>query len=105
MMTPDKDFAQLVSESVFMFKHPEAGIESILWELLISKENSVLRDLNRLSMFLSDGDTADNVPGAPGIGPKTAMKLISEFGTIEEVFKNTDKLKGKVKEIIENNKS
>ena len=50
------------------------------------------------------GDTADNIPGAPGIGPKTAMKLISEFGSIEEVFKNTDKLKGKLKEIIENNK-
>jgi DNA polymerase-1 len=50
------------------------------------------------------GDTADNIPGAPGVGPKTAMKLISEYGSIEELFKNTDKLKGKLKEIIENNR-
>jgi DNA polymerase I len=48
------------------------------------------------------GDTADNIPGAPGVGPKTAMKLISEYGSIEELFRNTDKLKGKLKEIIEN---
>ena len=50
------------------------------------------------------GDTADNIPGAPGVGPKTAMKLISEYGSIEELFRNTDKLKGKLKEIIENNR-
>jgi DNA polymerase-1 len=50
------------------------------------------------------GDTADNIPGAPGVGPKTAMKLISEYGSIEELFKNTDQLKGKLKEIIENNR-
>ena len=50
------------------------------------------------------GDTADNIPGAPGVGPKTAMKLISEYGSVEEVFRNTDKLKGKLKEIIENNR-
>jgi len=50
------------------------------------------------------GDTADNIPGAPGVGPKTAMKLVSEYGSVEEVFRNTDKLKGKLKEIIENNK-
>ena len=50
------------------------------------------------------GDTADNIPGAPGVGPKTAMKLISEYGSVEELFRNTDKLKGKLKEIIENNR-
>jgi DNA polymerase-1 len=50
------------------------------------------------------GDAADNIPGAPGVGPKTAMKLISEYGSVEELFKNTDNLKGKLKEIIENNR-
>ncbi len=50
------------------------------------------------------GDTADNIPGAPGVGPKTAMKLISEYGSVEELFRHTDQLKGKLKEIIENNR-
>jgi DNA polymerase-1 len=105
MMTPDKDFAQLVSESVFMFKPSRSGNESILWGVAdIKREFCVERPEQVIDVLGLMGDTADNVPGAPGIGPKTAMKLISEFGTIEEVFKNTDKLKGKVKEIIENNK-
>ena len=50
------------------------------------------------------GDATDNIPGAPGVGPKTATKLISEYGSVEELFKNTDKLKGKLKEIIEKRK-
>src|SRR5690606_25369732 len=50
------------------------------------------------------GDTADNIPGAPGVGPKTAMKLISEYGSVDEVFRNTGNLKGKLKETIEANR-
>ena len=105
MMTPDKDFAQLVSENVFMFKPSRSGNESVLWGVDdIKREFCVERPEQVIDVLGLMGDTADNIPGAPGIGPKTAMKLISEFGSVEEVIKNTDKLKGKVKEIIENNK-
>jgi DNA polymerase-1 len=105
MMTPDKDFAQLVSDNVFMFKPSRSGNESILWGVDdIKREFSVQRPEQVIDVLALMGDTADNIPGAPGVGPKTAMKLISEYGSIEELFKNTDKLKGKLREIIENNR-
>lgn len=105
MMTPDKDFAQLVSENVFIMKPSRSGNESILWGVDdIKREFCVQRPEQVIDVLALMGDTADNIPGAPGVGPKTAMKLISEYGSIEELFKNTDKLKGKLKEIIENNK-
>jgi DNA polymerase-1 len=105
MMTPDKDFAQLVSGNVFMFKPSRSGNESILWGVEdIQKEFNVQRPEQVIDILALMGDAADNIPGAPGVGPKTAMKLISEYGSIEELFKNTDKLKGKLKEIIENNR-
>jgi DNA polymerase-1 len=105
MMTPDKDFAQLVSENVFMFKPSRSGNESVLWGVEdIKREFCVERPEQVIDVLGLMGDASDNIPGAPGIGPKTAMKLISEYGSIEAVLKNTDKLKGKVKEIIENNK-
>ena len=105
MMTPDKDFAQLVSGNVFMLKPSRSGNESILWGVDdIKREFCVQRPEQVIDVLALMGDTADNIPGAPGIGPKTAMKLISEYGSIEELFRNTDKLKGKLKEIIENNR-
>jgi DNA polymerase I len=105
MMTPDKDFAQLVSGNVFILKPSRSGNESILWGVDdIKREFCVQRPEQVIDVLALMGDTADNIPGAPGVGPKTAMKLISEYGSIEELFKNTDKLKGKLKEIIENNK-
>ncbi len=105
MVTPDKDYAQLVSDSVFMLKPSRSGNESILWGVEdIQQEFSVQRPEQVIDVLALMGDTADNIPGAPGVGPKTAMKLVSEFGSVEEVFKNTDKLKGKLKEIIENNR-
>jgi DNA polymerase I len=105
MMTPDKDFAQLVSDNVYMYKPSRSGNESITWGVDdIKREFGVERPIQVVDILGLMGDAADNIPGAPGIGPKTAMKLISEYGSIEEVFNNTDKLKGKVKEIIENNK-
>lgn len=105
MMTPDKDFAQLVSSNVFMYKPSRSGNESILWGVDdIKREFSVQRPEQVIDVLALMGDTADNIPGAPGVGPKTAMKLISEYGSVEELFRNTDKLKGKLKEIIENNR-
>jgi len=105
MMTPDKDYAQLVSSNVYMFKPSRSGNESLLWGVEdIQQEFGVQRPEQVIDILALMGDTADNIPGAPGVGPKTAMKLISEYGSIEELFKNTDKLKGKLKEIIENNR-
>jgi DNA polymerase-1 len=103
MMTPDKDFAQLVSDNVLMFKPSRSGSESVLWGVKdIQREFCVKNPEQVIDVLALMGDPSDNIPGAPGIGPKTAMKLISEFGNIEEVFKNSDKLKGKLREIIEN---
>jgi DNA polymerase-1 len=105
MMTPDKDFAQLVSDNVFMFKPSRSGNESVQWGVKeVKNEFSVERPEQVIDVLALMGDSADNVPGAPGVGPKTAMKLISEYGSVEELFRNTDKLKGKLKEIIENNR-
>lgn len=105
MMTPDKDFCQLVSESVFIMKPSRSGNESVIWGIEdVKREFSVQKPEQVIDVLALMGDSSDNIPGAPGIGPKTAMKLISEFGTIEELFKNTEKVKGKCKDIIEQNK-
>src|SRR5512133_293111 len=105
MMTPDKDYAQLVSDNIFMLKPSRSGNESLIWGVEdIQQEFGVNRPEQVIDILALMGDSADNIPGSPGVGPKTAMKLISEYGSIEELFKNTDKLKGKLKEIIENNR-
>ena len=105
MVTPDKDFAQLISPRSTMWKPGRKGsdYEAInldkLTEIWGVAEPHQIIDLLGLM-----GDSADNIPGVPGIGPKTAVKLIAQFGSIEELLKNTDKLKGKQKENVENNK-
>lgn len=106
MMTPDKDYAQLVDDNIYMLKPSRNGNESILWGVEdIQSEFNVKNPEQVIDILALMGDTADNIPGAPGVGPKTAMKLIAEYGSIEEVFKNTDKLKGKLKDIIEENRA
>ena len=105
MMTPDKDFAQLVTDKIIMFKPSRGGNESVKWGVdEVKKEFSVERPEQVIDILALMGDTVDNIPGAPGVGPVTAMKLISEFGSVEEVLRNTGKLKGKLKETIEQNK-
>jgi DNA polymerase-1 len=105
MMTPDKDYAQLVSDRIVMFKPSKGGAESVQWGINeVKREFEVERPEQVIDILALMGDSSDNIPGAPGVGPKTAMKLISEYGSIEEIFRNTDKLKGKLKEIIENNR-
>lgn len=105
MMTPDKDFAQLVSDRIFMYKPSRAGNESVIWGIEDVKREFNVKSPERVIDILGlMGDTSDNIPGAPGVGPKTAMKLISEFGSIEELLKNTDKLQGRIKEILEKHK-
>lgn len=104
MMTPDKDFMQLVNDTVKMYKPAtRGGAAVVMGPEEVCKEYSINEPAQIIDILALMGDSADNIPGAPGIGPKTAKKLISEFGSVENLIKNSDKLKGKQKEIIENN--
>lgn len=99
MMTPDKDYAQLVSDNIFMFKPAKLGGDPEVWGLKEVQENFGIQTAEQVIDILGlMGDTADNIPGCPGIGPKTAEKLIAEFGSIDGIYQNIDKLKGKQKE-------
>ena len=102
MVTPDKDYAQLVSENIFMYKPKRLGNEiEILGVEQVCEKFEITDPLQVIDVLGLMGDTSDNIPGCPGIGPKTAMKLVSEFGGIEGVYQNIDKLKGKQKESLE----
>ncbi|MFN3969545.1 DNA polymerase I [Flavobacterium sp.] len=105
MVTPDKDFAQLVSENIFMYKPARMGNDIEIWgipEVLAKFEiEDPLQVIDYLGMM---GDSADNIPGFPGVGEVTAKKLLKEFGSMENLLENTDKLKGALKDKIENNK-
>jgi len=103
MMTPDKDFAQLVSENIFMYKPGRGGDPaSILGVPEVCEKFEVKDPLQVIDILGLWGDAADNIPGIPGIGEKTAKKLIADYGSMEELFKNTDDLKGKMKENVIN---
>ncbi|MFP6872725.1 MAG: DNA polymerase I [Verrucomicrobiales bacterium] len=103
MVTPDKDFAQLVDEKVTMFKPGRSGGEPELMGLEEVKEHwGIERPSQVIDILGLWGDASDNIPGVPGIGEKTAKKLVARFGGIEELLKNTDQLKGKQKENVEN---
>ena len=104
MVTPDKDFAQLVSENIFMYK-PMFGGGYEVWGVEEVKNKFEVTDPIQVIDFLGmKGDSADNIPGLPGVGDKTAKKFIAEYGSMEGLLANTDKLKGKLKEKIETNK-
>lgn len=99
MMTPDKDYAQLVSDKTFMFKPGKAGGEPEVWGLPEVQEKFGIETADQVIDILGlMGDSADNIPGCPGVGPKSAGKLISDFGSIDGIYRNIDKLKGKQKE-------
>ncbi len=104
MVTPDKDFAQLVSENIFMYKPARNGNGV---EILGIPEVQALFEIERPEQVIDflgmKGDAVDNIPGLPGIGDKTAKKLLAQFGSMENLLANTDKLKGKMKENVENN--
>ena len=105
MVTPDKDFAQLVSENIFMYKPARMGNGIEIWGVPEVLEKFEIERPDQVIDFLGMmGDAADNIPGFPGVGEVTAKKLLKEFGTIENLLENTDKLKGKLKENIEANK-
>lgn len=102
MVTPDKDYGQLVTERSFMYKPGRGGDPAQIWGPKEVCEKFELEDVSQVVDYLGlMGDASDNIPGMPGIGPKTASKLLKEFGTMENIFANTDKLKGKQKEVFE----
>ncbi len=105
MVTPDKDFAQLVSENIFMYKPARMGNGIEIWGVPEVLERFEIERPEQVIDFLGMmGDAADNIPGLPGVGEVTAKKLLKEFGTMENLLANTDKLKGAMKEKIEANK-
>ena len=104
MMTSDKDFIQLVNDMVRMYKPAtRGGAAVIMGPDEVCEEYGINDPKQIIDILALMGDTADNIPGAPGIGPKTAKKLISEYGSVENLINNSEKLIGKQKEIIENN--
>ena len=105
MMTPDKDFAQLVSEQVMMYKPGRGGgAPEVLGPAEVREKFLLERSEQVIDILALMWDAADNIPGARGIGEKTAKKLIGEFDTVEGVYDHIDQLKGKQKENLENSK-
>ena len=105
MVTSDKDFAQLVSENIFMYRPARNGNGPEIWGIPEVQEKFGVEHPEQVIDFLGMmGDAVDNIPGLPGVGEKTAKKFLAEFGSMENLLANTDKLKGKMKEKIEANK-
>lgn len=104
MMTPDKDYSQLVSDHIFVYKPRTNGNSAdILGKPEVKRDFLVDKPELVADILALWGDASDNIPGAPGIGEKTAKKLVSEFGSVENIIANAQKLKGKQKDIILNN--
>jgi DNA polymerase-1 len=105
MMTPDKDFGQLVSENIFMYRPARMGNAAEIWGIEEVKKrfdiDNVMQVIDYLGMM---GDAVDNIPGIPGVGPKTASKLLKQYGSMEGLYENADEIKGKLGEKIRDNK-
>lgn len=105
MMTPDKDYGQLTSERIFMYKPKFAGNGfDILDSKAIMEKYNLSSPLLMIDLLGLMGDASDNIPGCPGVGAKTAEKLISDYGIIENILENTSKIKGTLKDKLETNK-
>lgn len=97
MMTPDKDFAQLVKENVFLYKPAFMGRGVDILGVNEVLEKFKIKEVDQVIDFLGlQGDSVDNIPGIPGVGPKTAQKLLSEYGSVEGILENKEKIKGSV---------
>ena len=105
MMTPDKDYGQLVSENVFMYR-PKYGDKEfdIMGVEEVKAKFDIESPLQVIDMLGLMGDSSDNIPGCPGVGEKTAQKLVAQFGSIENLLEHTEELKGALKTKVENNK-
>ena len=105
MMTPDKDYGQLVSENVFMYR-PKYGDKEfdVMGVEEVKAKFDIESPLQVIDMLGLMGDSSDNIPGCPGVGEKTAQKLVAQFGSIENLLEHTEELKGALKTKVENNK-
>ena len=104
MVTPDKDFGQLVSENIFMYRPARMGNGIEIWGIPeVQKRFGVERPEQVIDYLGMMGDASDNIPGLPGVGDKTAKKFLAEFGSMEGLLANTEQLKGKMKERVEEN--
>jgi DNA polymerase-1 len=105
MMTPDKDYAQLVEENIFMYKPGRQGSEvQIMGIPEVQERYGIERPEQMIDILGMMGDSVDNIPGIPGVGEKTAIKFIQQFGSMEGLYENLDQLKGKMKEKVETHK-
>jgi DNA polymerase-1 len=105
MMTPDKDFGQLVSPNIFMYKPARMGNGVEIWGEKEVCERFQIKRVDQVIDFLGMmGDAVDNIPGIPGVGEKTAQKFLAAYDSMEGLYENTDQLKGKLKEKVENGK-
>ena len=101
MLTPDKDYAQLVRSNVYMYRPRHGGGYETMGPDEVNQKYNISSPLQVIDLLALMGDSADNFPGCPGVGEKTASKLINEFGTVEQLLENTAQLKGKMREKVE----
>ena len=101
MLTPDKDYGQLVSENVFIFRPRHGGGYETMGIEEVKKKYGIPSTTAVIDLLALMGDSADNFPGCPGVGEKTAVKLIDQFGTIENMLEHTDEIKGALKTKVE----
>lgn len=104
MMTPDKDYGQLVSEHVFMYRPKHTGGFEVMGTEEVKAKFDIDSPLQVIDMLGLMGDSSDNIPGCPGVGEKTAQKLISQFGSIENLLEHTDEIKGALRTKVEENR-
>lgn len=103
MMTPDKDYGQLVTEHIFMYRPKFGGDYEVLGVKEVLEKYGLKSTEQVIDLLGLMGDSSDNIPGCPGVGEKTAQKLLDEFGSIENLLVNTDQLKGALKKKVEEN--
>jgi len=105
MMTPDKDFAQLVSDNIYMYRPPRMGNGAEIWGIPEVLKKFEIKRVDQVIDYLGMmGDASDNIPGIPGVGDKTAKKLLALYDSMEGLYEHTHELKGKQKEKVEANK-
>lgn len=104
MMTPDKDYGQLVTEHIFMYRPRYGGDYDVLGVPEVCAKYDIATPKQVIDILGLMGDSSDNIPGCPGVGEKTAVKLIQEFGSIDNLLSNTDKLKGALQRKVQENR-
>ena len=101
MLTPDKDYGQLIKPNVFMYRPRHGGGYDIIGEKEVEEKYGIPTPAQVIDLLALMGDSADNFPGCPGVGEKTAVKLINQFGSVDNLLQHTDQLKGKMREKVE----